>query len=97
MTTTSLTEVWALPMEEAECHRLRGIGILDGDGCRCFIEGGRGFLPCPKRARSVMLETRRIRSELAGEFCRDCGGVAMVRTGTCMTCLNCGSTSGGCS
>ncbi len=28
--------------------------------------------------------------------CRSCGGM-MVRTGTCMTCLQCGSSSGGCS
>ena len=28
--------------------------------------------------------------------CRNCGGM-MVRTGTCMTCLQCGASSGGCS
>jgi ribonucleoside-diphosphate reductase alpha chain len=28
--------------------------------------------------------------------CRSCGGM-MVRTGTCLTCLQCGSSSGGCS
>lgn len=28
--------------------------------------------------------------------CRKCGGI-MVRTGTCMTCLQCGESSGGCS
>ncbi|KKT90925.1 MAG: Ribonucleotide reductase of class II (Coenzyme B12-dependent) [Candidatus Jorgensenbacteria bacterium GW2011_GWA2_45_13] len=32
----------------------------------------------------------------AGTVCRKCGGI-MVRTGTCMTCLQCGESSGGCS
>lgn len=32
-----------------------------------------------------------------GEACQDCQQFAMVRTGKCTTCLNCGSTSGGCS
>lgn len=32
----------------------------------------------------------------ADTVCRSCGGI-MVRTGTCMTCLQCGSSSGGCS
>lgn len=31
-----------------------------------------------------------------GEMCTECGGF-MVRTGTCMTCQSCGSSSGGCS
>lgn len=32
----------------------------------------------------------------AGTVCRNCGGM-MVRTGTCMTCNQCGNSSGGCS
>jgi ribonucleoside-diphosphate reductase alpha chain len=32
----------------------------------------------------------------AGTVCRSCGGM-MVRTGTCMTCFQCGNSSGGCS
>jgi ribonucleoside-diphosphate reductase alpha chain len=32
----------------------------------------------------------------AGTVCRNCGGM-MVRTGTCMTCGQCGTSSGGCS
>ena len=28
--------------------------------------------------------------------CKKCGGI-MVRTGTCLTCLRCGDSSGGCS
>ncbi|OGG38403.1 ribonucleoside-diphosphate reductase, adenosylcobalamin-dependent [Candidatus Jorgensenbacteria bacterium RIFCSPLOWO2_02_FULL_45_12] len=36
------------------------------------------------------------RSIFAGTVCKKCGGM-MVRTGTCMTCQQCGDTSGGCS
>ncbi len=32
----------------------------------------------------------------AGTVCRSCGGM-MIRTGSCMTCLQCGNSSGGCS
>lgn len=32
----------------------------------------------------------------AGTVCRACGGM-MIRTGTCMTCLQCGTSNGGCS
>ncbi|MGC9611083.1 MAG: vitamin B12-dependent ribonucleotide reductase [Minisyncoccia bacterium] len=40
----------------------------------------------PKKNGSVPADT----------VCRSCGGM-MVRTGTCMTCLQCGNSSGGCS
>lgn len=36
------------------------------------------------------------RSVVADTVCRTCGGM-MVRTGTCLTCTQCGSSSGGCS
>jgi hypothetical protein len=32
-----------------------------------------------------------------GEMCHECGNFRMVRSGTCLTCLDCASTSGGCS
>lgn len=32
-----------------------------------------------------------------GDVCLSCGSFAMVRTGTCLSCLGCGATSGGCS
>ncbi|KKW48446.1 MAG: Ribonucleoside-diphosphate reductase, adenosylcobalamin-dependent [Parcubacteria group bacterium GW2011_GWA1_59_11] len=35
-------------------------------------------------------------SKVSDTVCRKCGGM-MVRTGTCLTCLYCGSSSGGCS
>lgn len=36
-------------------------------------------------------------SQFSGDICQDCGSTSMVRTGTCMTCQACGSSSGGCS
>ncbi len=34
---------------------------------------------------------------LSGDICHDCGSPNMIRTGTCLTCGDCGSSSGGCS
>ncbi|MFA6135995.1 MAG: vitamin B12-dependent ribonucleotide reductase [Candidatus Paceibacterota bacterium] len=40
---------------------------------------------------------RKEKSEIPGDsVCKKCGGM-MVRTGTCMTCFQCGASSGGCS
>lgn len=36
-------------------------------------------------------------SQLAGEFCKDCGSPNMMRSGTCLTCRDCGSSNDGCS
>jgi len=35
-------------------------------------------------------------SALFGTICKNCGGM-MIRTGSCMTCIQCGSSNGGCS
>jgi ribonucleoside-diphosphate reductase alpha chain len=35
-------------------------------------------------------------SALFGTICKTCGGM-MIRTGSCMTCIQCGSSNGGCS
>ena len=29
-----------------------------------------------------------------GDVCQDCGGINMVRSGSCLTCQDCGSNSG---
>lgn len=34
--------------------------------------------------------------QASGDCCKECGSFKMVRTGTCLTCQNCGSSSGGC-
>jgi ribonucleoside-diphosphate reductase alpha chain len=51
------------------------------------VTGGNGFDEPQKKAKS---------SVVADVVCRKCGGM-MVRTGTCLTCLQCGDSSGGCS
>ncbi|MCL4403877.1 vitamin B12-dependent ribonucleotide reductase, partial [Patescibacteria group bacterium] len=48
--------------------------------------GGESLYSAKQRTGTVLAET----------VCKKCGGM-MVRTGTCMTCLQCGSSSGGCS
>ena len=81
------------PIRQHECHILNRKPILDGDdACRCFLPYDGGFLPCPSR-RFVAAP----RPQLSGDLCATCGGAQMIRTGTCLTCVDCGSTSGGCS
>jgi len=49
--------------------------------------------------KPIEVETKGIykKGQTAGDtVCKKCGGM-MVRTGTCQTCLQCGSSSGGCS
>ena len=58
--------------------------------------------PAPKPIGPSATATLRQReiataSGYTGDCCQTCGGFAMRRTGTCLTCEACGSTSGGCS
>lgn len=70
----------------------------------------RGFRPCPAKLRerrnrrapppAILLEHEgpsTAHSEMTGDFCLKCQQFSMVRTGTCLTCVFCGDTSGGCS
>lgn len=43
-------------------------------------------LPLPKRP-----------SDYTGDICSECGSPNMRRSGSCLLCNDCGSTSGGCS
>ena len=47
-------------------------------------------------AKSGPVDAKKVKSVAGDTVCRSCGGM-MVRTGTCLTCLQCGSSSGGCS
>lgn len=38
--------------------------------------------------------TAKVSSGYTGDFCATCNSDKMIRTGTCMTCMNCGDTSG---
>lgn len=51
----------------------------------------------PKTGDKAELSRRAIAQGFTGEMCDKCQQFAMVRTGKCTTCNNCGSTSGGCS
>ncbi len=85
-------------MAAAQCNRLLGKSII---GCNCMLpnwgEHEGGWLPCPAEARGILRKRQAKQMQPIGDCCADCGGFTMVRTGTCMTCSNCGSTSGGCS
>lgn len=88
------------------CARLYGGSIFN---CRCLLPDGAGFLECPPEARGILVAVAEAPPpvvaeapsaaprNMAGEFCQDCGSPNMIRTGTCLTCANCGSSSGGCS
>lgn len=79
--------------------------------CVCMLPAAAGWAECPLEAKGLIPERksalpfRHVKiasmqprtSSLAGEFCHSCGGPNMIRTGTCMTCGDCGDSSGGCS
>lgn len=92
------------------CARLYGRSVRD---CACMLKAGgwaecptEARRPLAKLAAAViasMEDTRAtaipqpVRRNYSGDICADCGGPNMVRTGTCLTCQDCGSSSGGCS
>lgn len=84
--------VW---LDALQCERLRGGSVKV---CACRLPGG-GWLECPPEARRMVPDAPvAIASpRLSGDCCQDCGSFAMVRTGTCLTCMACGTSSGGCS
>lgn len=92
------------------CNRLNGGSVRD---CACRLKGGgwaecptqaRRVLPkvssdiaasmADHSPTALMPEPA---PQLSGDICQSCGSPNMVRTGTCLTCQNCGDTSGGCS
>ncbi|MDE2103656.1 MAG: hypothetical protein KGL39_40840 [Patescibacteria group bacterium] len=89
------------------CARLQGGSIRD---CLCRLSHEGGWLECPPEARKPLPKVSpaiiasmadnsatALRATLAGEFCHSCGSPNMIRTGTCLTCRDCGDSSGGCS
>lgn len=58
------------------------------------------LLPPPPRTGTAMLNGRSRPSPAApagentGKYCDNCGGARIVRTGSCETCLDCGSNEG---
>jgi hypothetical protein len=88
-----------LVIERQRCNRLRGHSAAD---CVCRLAGG-GWAKCPPSARGIRAALTdqgkpAIRGlGFSGDCCDHCGLFTMVRTGTCLTCQSCGSSSGGCS
>lgn len=91
------------------CNRLQGGSVRD---CMCRLAHDGGWLECPPEARRVlpkvdpaiiasMADSRatavRPAPRYSGDVCHTCGSPNMVRTGTCLTCQDCGDSSGGCS
>lgn len=49
----------------------------------------------PEKSGYVTItKTDKQNAGFTGNFCDDCGGSSLIRTGTCETCMDCGSTSG---
>lgn len=91
-----------MPLDLAHCKRALGGDIRE---CLCKLPQEAGWAECPQAARGLIGRKSEPRPEylaaprsvLAGDICQDCGSPQMIRTGTCMTCLACGSSNGGCS
>jgi ribonucleoside-diphosphate reductase alpha chain len=79
-------------IEEGESQEPREMKIKTpievgvGMGRNIAQDIGNGGLPEKKKMTQIATDT----------MCKKCGGM-MVRTGTCLTCLQCGDSSGGCS
>jgi hypothetical protein len=74
------------------CQRAYGGSARD---CTCRLQNLGGWAECPPEARRVLPKMAR-QPSLSGDFCQDCHSPRMIRAGTCLLCLDCGSTSGGC-
>lgn len=72
------------------CLRLEGLSCR---GCECRLPNGAGWLACPSRA-FVPTRQRVVNSQFTGDVCPDCGGLNMIRSGTCAVCGDCGATTG---
>jgi hypothetical protein len=103
-----MTAITRAEREDLVCERSRG-GSARDCGCRIPLDQGGGWHECPAAMRGVLTPREALRPPrqaqppaapvmITGEFCYDpaCGGL-MIRTGSCMTCSLCGTSSGGCS
>lgn len=46
---------------------------------------------------NTQAKPRNTNYEMPGIHCEDCGSEEFTRSGTCLVCVNCGKTTGGCS
>jgi len=55
----------------------------------------KGVPTLPIKPRSPHVDRNgKVKGEVTGKYCKDCGGANMIRTGTCETCQDCGSNEG---
>jgi len=45
----------------------------------------------------IMRDAPRSNVQRSGDFCDTCGSANMIRTGSCLTCADCGTNNGACS
>lgn len=70
-------------------HNHIGVIIAFEDwGAHVSWNGGSGFFR--------LFHSEMQRATQSGNVCLRCGSANMVRAGTCLLCLDCGDTSGGC-
>lgn len=72
-------------------HPIARTGVVLAQNAQDFVQKS------PSHKEESALAAKKVKGEISGEFCKDCGGSNMMRSGTCLTCTDCGSTSGGCS
>jgi hypothetical protein len=69
--------------------------LLTGDGFRWRVRRCR---KCGEDAVTIeMVAGPKFQGQdkkVSGELCLDCGGARMMRSGTCLTCLDCGRSQG---
>ena len=70
------------------------IDIELGDYSRCQVKPGTKKLSHQISTKKPNVETKDTGERIYGSTCSTCSSTRMVRNGTCMVCLDCGSTTG---
>ncbi|HMV66601.1 MAG TPA: vitamin B12-dependent ribonucleotide reductase [Myxococcota bacterium] len=89
--------------EEVSVHKILVGGLIDVDapprvaapadgGIEVYADGSVHRAPARSRLVQAILDAKAQGYE--GEPCPECGSMTMVRNGTCLKCVSCGSTSG---
>lgn len=94
LTETELAEFGMTPLEQKQEKQHR-------ESEKSYIEESEPVMPVQVAAEEMIDSTSVPKKDQAGyvstdTVCQKCGGI-MIRSGTCMTCLQCGEASGGCS
>jgi hypothetical protein len=80
------TETWARGPSDGPTLADWAAGQEQTDALRAFVAG--------RRSPSGEAKARSVGMGFTGDTCSNCGSMRMVRTGTCSTCQECGTTSG---